>query len=161
MGRKVLFLCWNTQKSNETGVSLTVWLIFTSSHNKVTLNGKHCAGVLVDALVCYKNSEWKESNLRNLTKQRCEYEGYVFNSKHACHYYFTNLLSEFAHRPALNRFITTLLINLIIVHINRSVTTSIWVNFLLQDIKYRSIYVCRRKIYVKYPYSPLTCHDIV
>ena len=75
----------------------------------------------------------------------------MFNSKHTRHYYFTNSLSEIAHRPALNRFITTLVINLILLHITRPVAVSIWVDFLLQDKKYRSIYECRRKIDIKYP----------
>ena len=87
----------------------------------------------------------RKTILLNLTKQICQYGGYGFNSKHARHYYFTNLLSELAHRPALNRFITTLVINLIQLHINRPLTVSIWVDFLLQDLKYRSAYECRRK----------------
>lgn len=138
-----------------------VWLIFTWSHDRVTLSGTHCAGGLVDAPVCYKHSDRKENDLLNLTKQRCQYEGYVFKSKHGRHYYFTNSLSELANRPALNRFITILVINIIVLHINRWVTVSIWVDFLLHYIKYRSIYECRRKIDVKYPYFPLTCHDVV
>jgi hypothetical protein len=93
----------------------------------------------------------RKTILLNLTKQRCQYGGYGFNSKYARQYYFTNSLSGLAHGPALNRFSTTLVINLILLHINRPVTVYIWIDFLLQDLKYKSVYECRRKIDVKYP----------